>query len=149
MLIFLSTPYNHTMKDILSARLKAERERAGLTQADLGNACKNPKTGDPLSGAAVSQWEDPNGTTPTLENLLAISRRMGASIDYLTGLVDRKKSSNHNHVGMAREESAQYHSLTDEAIKVARQWQSLPPGARATILNLLETMKNLSGHKRG
>ena len=75
---------------MFAERLKQERQLAKLSQDDIADVCLN-RDGQPLSRAAVSLWEKPGGNKPTFENLVAIAKRLSASIDYLVGLSDKKE----------------------------------------------------------
>ncbi len=123
------------MKDVFAIRFREERERAGLTQEDIATVCRN-RSGEPLSSSAVAQWEQPDGTRPGYENLVAAARRINTSIDYLTGITDRLYE--------ARETTAQYDGLPDDALRLARRWGSLPPSAREAVQRLLDVMSKMS-----
>ena len=51
----------------LHERIYRWRKHAGLTMAALADACD-------VSSAAVAQWEEPDGTTPTSDNLEKIAK---------------------------------------------------------------------------
>lgn len=88
-----------------------------------------------MNGASIAQWEKPDGTRPTFENLIAAARRLNTSIDYLTGLTDRPDE--------VREESAHY-GISDESLNIARRWAQLPMPARDAVRNLLEAMLKIT-----
>lgn len=52
--------------------------RAGLSKADLARACG-------VSPAAVTQWEDPEGTTPTTGHVEMIAEAIGVSMAVFYG----------------------------------------------------------------
>jgi transcriptional regulator with XRE-family HTH domain len=59
------------------------RQRADISQTGLAHAIG-------VSPSAVAQWEHPQGTQPSLENLLRAAEATGASIEWLaTGSVAR------------------------------------------------------------
>jgi len=128
------------MKDIFAERFKAERVRFGLTQDDIAEVCKN-RDGDPPSRAAIAQWEKAGGTKPSFENLVAATRRMGTSIDYLVGLTDKLTPEQKNRVYIAADETGAYNPLSDEAIRFAQRWQRLPPPMKKAIKDLLGTLQ--------
>jgi transcriptional regulator with XRE-family HTH domain len=65
----------------LSARLRAIRERRGLTQDALGKVSG-------LSQMAVSHFET-GRRLPCAENLVALCRALDCSADYLLGLKEK------------------------------------------------------------
>lgn len=68
---------------VCAARLKAERERMGLTRKEMA-AYVN--TGH----SAYSSWE--NGGLPGAMNLVEIARKLNLSIDYLVGITDKRRT---------------------------------------------------------
>lgn len=67
---------------IFAQRLRLARNLCGMTQKELAE-----KIG--TTSAAISAYEsvdDSKRNTPTLENLIAIARVLGVSLDYLCGL---------------------------------------------------------------
>jgi len=135
------------MKNVFSERFKKERERARLTQDDIAEACKN-RDGESLSRAAIAQWEDPTGTKPGFENLVAAATRMGASIDYLVGLSDSPYVEKTRFSRGVGEERGEYRSLSDNAIRLAKQWQRLSPHAQNTIQDLIDLLNKPADNKR-
>lgn len=118
------------MRDVFSARFKQARERARLTQDEVATACRN-RAGEVMNGASIAQWEKPDGTRPTFENLIAAARRLNTSIDYLTGLTDLPNE--------VREESANY-GFSDESMYIASRWAQLPTPAKDAVRNLIEAI---------
>ena len=116
--------------DLFAKRFKQARESAKLRQEDVAAVCVG-KDGEPISRVAVAQWEKPNSPTrPTVDNLAAAAKRMGASVDYLMGLSDDPKGA----VG-----------LSDDALQVARVWDGLPASVKDDVLHALQwsvTQKN-------
>ena len=65
-------------------KFRKARNRAGLSQDDVGAACKN-NDGEPLSRSAISQWEH-DEAKPTFDNLVAALKLLNASADEVLGL---------------------------------------------------------------
>lgn len=118
------------IKDLFSQRFREERERAGLTQDEIAIVCRN-REGEPLSRAAIAQWEKADGTRPNFENLVAAARRLGVSIDYLAGL---------SEVKMPKISGENVDTEQDDGEVVARQWRQLPPPLRQTVYDLILRM---------
>jgi transcriptional regulator with XRE-family HTH domain len=132
------------MKDIFAERFRAARKSAGLTLDDIAEVCHN-RAGEAPSRAAIAQWEKQNGTRPSFENLIAAARRLGVSIDYLTGLTNSPPPYGGLH---ASEEVMHYRALSQEAIRLAEQWDRLPPSAQRALQDLLASMKAMGAPKR-
>lgn len=118
------------MKDIFAARFREAREKAGFTQDEIASVCIG-RSGGAMNSAAVAQWEKPNGTRPTFENLIAAAKYLNVSIDYLVGITDKSME--------AREESGRY-DLPPEALRIARRWLQLSLPARDAVRHLLDVM---------
>jgi transcriptional regulator with XRE-family HTH domain len=71
-------------------RHREVRKQAGLTQEEIAAVCKN-RDGTPLSGSAISGWEN-DKDRPSFDNLYATASKMGASVDYLMGLSDKRSA---------------------------------------------------------
>ena len=139
--LVLSESYSYDMRDLFAERFKSERERAGLTQDDIAEVCINPK-GDPLSRAAIAQWEkQEGGTKPTYENLVASAQKIGISIDYLVGLTSKRRADQPSNAEMAKDGMGDYYSLSDEAVQIALRWQHLPLPAKDAIKKLISVIK--------
>ena len=59
-------------------RLKAAREKAGLSQEAVGKLFEPP-----ITRAAVAQWEQENGTQPEISKLTTLARAYGTTTDQL------------------------------------------------------------------
>lgn len=64
-------------EDILPTRLRMERARVKLTQAQVAD-------GTNLTTAAICQYEN-GDRTPTLQKLQSLAKFYNVSLDYLTG----------------------------------------------------------------
>lgn len=62
----------------LHERIHRWRKGADLTMEALAKKCG-------VSSAAVAQWEDPDGTTPTSENIEKIAKAVGVSMSEFWG----------------------------------------------------------------
>lgn len=132
------------MKDIFAERFRAARKSAGLTLDDIAEVCHN-RAGETPSRAAIAQWEKENGTRPSFENLISAARRLGVSIDYLTGITNSPVPAGSLQAG---EEIMHYRALSQEAVRMAEQWDRLPPSAQRALQDLLASMKVMGASKR-
>ena len=81
-------------KNILADRLKIARTNKGFTQKELSK-----KTG--VSSVMISAYENKkadSGKNPALGNIVAISKVLGVSVDWLCGLSDNEKSENKKEI---------------------------------------------------
>lgn len=129
------------MKDIFSERFRAARKQSGLTLDDIAEVCQN-RAGDVPSRAAIAQWEKPGGTKPSFENLIAATRKIGVSLDYLTGLSDNPATG-----FMVAEKPGEYNPLSAEARHLAHQWERLSPSSKKAIRNLLNSLTGVTQRK--
>lgn len=132
------------MGNKFSERLRAERQRAGLSQDDIAEVCKN-RDGEMPSRAAIAQWEKPNGTRPTFDNLVATAKRLNVSLDYLVGLSNRREINGNL---IAAEGSPRYNDASENAVRVAKKWQTLPAPTRDAIETLINSMITQYGRAR-
>lgn len=122
------------MKDVFSERFRVARKQSGLTLDDIAEVCQN-RAGEVPSRAAIAQWEKPGGTKPSFENLVAAARKVGVSLDYLTGLSDNPAT-----VFMVAEKPGEYAALSTEARRLAHQWERLSPSSKKAIRDLLNSL---------
>lgn len=81
-------------RKILAERLKIARTNKGFTQKELsGKIGVNPKM---LS--AYESKSAVNGQNPSLNKIVAISKVLGVSVDWLCGLSDNEKSENKKEI---------------------------------------------------
>ena len=81
-------------RKILAERLKIARTNKGFTQKELsGKIGVNPKM---LS--AYESKSAVNGQNPSLNKIVAISKVLGVSVDWLCGLSDNEKSENNKEI---------------------------------------------------
>lgn len=62
----------------LHERIKRWRKAAGLTQAVLASRCD-------VSPSAVAQWEDPDGTEPSHDNVQKIAKAVKVTLSQFWG----------------------------------------------------------------
>lgn len=115
------------MKDVFAERFKMARKRAGLTQEEIADVCKN-RAGEAPSRSAILQWEKPGGTKPTFWNLVAAVKLMKdrghpVSIDYLVGL-----TADENDVS----------SMSKEAHELGVQWDRMPHDVKQEVFNFIK-----------
>lgn len=104
---------------IVGERLRAFREKNGLSQRDLAK-----KSG--VSGPLISIYET-GKNEPSLENLIALAEALRITINDLTGYPD------------AREPSAP--PLTPEQKSILEAMDALTPEDRAMILQMAKRIK--------
>lgn len=114
----------------LYERIREARRLTGLTQetlaAELG-----------ISRSAVAQWEMAEGTAPSVENLIALSKRSGLFFEYLaTGRGD----SGFGPPEAITEEEASYHPLSDPQRQLLGAFEVLKPRQRTALIELLQVL---------
>lgn len=72
----LHSSANNVSRGCLSERIRAARQKAGLSQTELAKAIG-------VSASAVAQWESPVGTQPSLDHLLYVAQTTRVSLDWL------------------------------------------------------------------
>lgn len=60
----------------MQERIRRARRKAGLSQAGLADVVK-------VRRSAVSNWESANDVMPSMQNLVAVARACGVSIEWL------------------------------------------------------------------
>jgi transcriptional regulator with XRE-family HTH domain len=75
----------NTMPIEFKDRLRAERDKRGFTQADLGKQAGLPST-------TISHFES-GSRKPSFDNLRRLTKILGVSTDYLMGLVDTPEAT--------------------------------------------------------
>jgi transcriptional regulator with XRE-family HTH domain len=109
-------------------RVRQAREGAGLTQSELAR-----RTG--VQPSAVSQWESPQGTVPSVENLTRIATSTSVKFEWLaTGRGPQKDSYTGEAPAVVPEVFAT--DLFEE--RVLHLLRTLNSRKRASLLQLLE-----------
>ncbi len=112
----------------IGKRVRQSREGAGLTQSELAR-----RTG--VRPSAVSQWESPQGTVPSVENLTRIASITCVKFEWLaTGRGPQKDAHTGEAPAVALDVYAQ--DLFEE--RVLHLVRSLNARKRASLLKLLE-----------
>ncbi|MFT4045060.1 MAG: helix-turn-helix domain-containing protein [Solimonas sp.] len=112
----------------LSQRVREARKSVELSQEALALELN-------VSRSAVAQWEMEDGTSPSVENLIALARRTGTSFEYLaTGRGDRFHSK---PIPAITEERSTYSPLTDQQLRLLKLFDALSPRQRSGLLDLL------------
>lgn len=112
----------------LSQRVLEARKAIGLSQEALALELN-------VSRSAVAQWEMRNGTSPSVENLIALARRTGLSFEYLaTGRGPRIQGE---PIPAIAEEASNYAALSEQQIRLLELFEVLTPRQRSSLLDLL------------
>ena len=104
--------------DIISERLRILRKEKGLKQSDIaGNVC--------LGRGTYASYE--NGTTPSVETLVTLAKFYDVSLDYLTGLSNKRQSENGTveqslgklsaYIGSSAPQSSELSALMEAAVR--------------------------------
>ena len=112
------------------ARLKRARTAQGLKQRELASVCRSGQ-GKPATHSTVSQWEK-GDTKPDFDNLLAIAKKLGVSVDWLLG----------------HEAGYGGRSLSREAIELAAAYDQLPKQAQETVKRCLTWASDMADKKQ-
>lgn len=89
-----------------------------------------------VSRGAVAQWEMVEGTSPSVENLIALAQRSGMAFEYLA--TGRGAKIHGAPMCVPEAESLHYHSLTSQQTQVLAMFDRLSPRQRAGLLDLLD-----------
>lgn len=88
-----------------------------------------------VSRSAVAQWEMANGTSPSLENLIALARRSGMAFEYLaTGRGQRLHGA---PIAAIAEAAPEYAVLSAQQRRLLSCFDALNSRQRAGLLDLL------------
>lgn len=81
--------------DVFAERFKECRKKARLSQAAIAAVCEGRNKDEQMTRESVAAWER-GKNKPSADNLIAAAKKMGASIDYICGLIDLKDSQTVN-----------------------------------------------------
>jgi transcriptional regulator with XRE-family HTH domain len=111
----------------LYERCREARRRTGLSQESLALELH-------VSRGAVAQWEMERGTSPAVDNLIALSRRSGLAFEWLA--TDRGPRV----FGDPRieEDAAPYGSLTARQLQMLKVFDRLPKARQQALLDFLK-----------
>ncbi len=120
--------------DHLYERVLEARRQAKLTQEALALELG-------VSRGAVSQWEVPHGTSPSVQNLIALAQRSGMALEYLaTGRGPKMFGS-----PMPVEERRGYPLLSRQQKQLLGLFDALTPSKRGALLEFLSRFVDRSG----
>ncbi len=117
------------MSKKLYLRVRQAREHADLTQEQLAVELG-------LTRSAIAQWEMVDGTSPSVDNMIALALRTGMGFEFLaTGrgpmFVDQPNPR-------IAEEGPDYgHELNEQQRRLLDRFDSLSPRQRAGLLDLI------------
>ncbi len=113
--------------DHLYERVREARQLVSLTQEALAAELN-------VTRSAVGQWEIAQGTSPSVENLIALARRSGMSFEYLaTGRGPKILGA-----PIVEEERAPYDMLSKQQRQLLASFDRLPARKRADLLDFLD-----------
>lgn len=113
--------------DHLYERVREARQLVSLTQEALAAELN-------VTRSAVGQWEIAQGTSPSVENLIALARRSGMSFEYLaTGRGPKVLGE-----PIVAEERAPYSTLSKQQKQLLASFDRLPARKRTALLDFLE-----------
>lgn len=114
--------------DKLHQRIREARRLTGLSQQALALELD-------VTRSAITQWEMAKGTSPSVENLIALARRSRMSFEYLaTGRGAKVLDAPASKVA---EESPPYAGLSDEQRRLLACFDRLSVRQRAGSMDLL------------
>lgn len=123
----------------LHQRIREARRLVGLSQEqfalDLG-----------VSRGAVAQWEMVDGTSPTVDNLIAIARRTGMAFEYLA--TGRGEPMFGAPIPFVAEPQAEYRHITPQQQLLLERFESLSARQRSGLLELLGTTSSRPTRRR-
>ena len=115
----------------MQERIRRARQRAGLSQSALAAQID-------VRRSAVSNWEAANGIQPTMQNLVAIARACGVSIEWL-GTGRGRMTQDPESLADIPTADAELVDAPDERALLAA-FRSLPRRAQQVVVELVEVM---------
>lgn len=113
-------------------RIRQARSKAKLTQSALAESLK-------LNRSAVSQWESPAGSLPTVENLIRIAHVTHVSFEWLATGRGRMQHMHDERDTPAVQLDCYAHDWQEE--RLLKDYRGLPATARKALIDLLESIK--------
>lgn len=110
-------------------RVRQAREHADLTQEQLAAELS-------LTRSAIAQWEMVDGTSPSVDNMIALALRTGMGFEFLaTGrgpmFVDDPRPR------VAEDGPGYSHELTEQQRRLLERFDGLSPRQRTGLLDLI------------
>lgn len=112
----------------LFERVREARRLTGLSQEALAVELG-------VSRSAVAQWEMINGTSPSVDNLIALARSSGMAFEYLA--TGRGATRWGEPIRTIADEREDYQPLSDQQRRLLRWFESLSTRQRKGLLDLL------------
>lgn len=95
----------------------------GMSQRDIARIFN-------ISQATYNNWEN-SKTQPSIEQLIALAKFYGVSVDYLIGNSDEAGVINYNAL-----------QLTNEEIQLLRSYRIMPGAAKESFLKFMQNIGN-------
>lgn len=114
----------------LYQRVREARKLTGLSQEQLAGEIG-------VSRGAVAQWEMVEGTSPSVENLIALAHRSGMAFEYLS--TGRGLKIYGKPVLEMQDEPSQYQSLSAQQKRLLAAFDGLSLKQRAGLLDLIDS----------
>ncbi len=115
----------------LPQRIREARKSTGLSQEQLAGDLG-------VSRSAVAQWEMAEGTSPSIENLIALARRSGMAFEYLS--TGRGIKLHGAPTLSVQEERSEYQHLTAQQKRLLAAFDRLTAKQRTSLIDLLDSM---------
>jgi transcriptional regulator with XRE-family HTH domain len=112
----------------LYERCREARRRTGLSQEKLALELG-------VSRGAVAQWEMERGTSPSVDNLIALARRTGVGFEWLA---TERGPRVHGEPIAVEDTQASYGTLRDDQLTLLAAYERLPKSRREGLLKLLQ-----------
>jgi transcriptional regulator with XRE-family HTH domain len=119
----------NTVSNKLYLRVRQAREHADLTQEQLAAELS-------LTRSAIAQWEMVDGTSPSVDNMIALALRTGMGFEFLaTGrgpmFVDDPRPR------VAEDGPGYSHELNEQQRRLLERFDGLSPRQRTGLLDLI------------
>lgn len=114
----------------LYQRVREARKLIGLSQEQLAGEIG-------VSRSAVAQWEMSDGTSPSVENLIALAQRSGMAFEFLA--TGRGVKIHGKPTALAAGDAGWQAWLTPQQKRLLAAFDGLTPKQRAGLLDLLDT----------
>ena len=119
----------------MPSRIRKARQASRLTQAELAGRIG-------VKRSAVTQWEQVDGTTPSIRHLIEIAEYTGVHLEWLA--VGRGPERMATGAGEGMEASPKSQLLDEEERALLQRFRRLSMSKRRNVLDMLETMGSAS-----